>query len=257
MNHVETVASPEIMSGQPKLVVIFLRHEESERNADRSRIQGFSPDVPLSELGLERAEQSGAPGLQEFLRQHNLEVVEAYASEADRTQQTAEKVLGGAGVVATVRIDKRLNEQNKGKADLGGVEGLLRDEVETAAYKAREEHERWNFRPGVDDRPGVAASGAQTPGESGQEWLDWRNELTDRLERGDLPPTNNPKAIPTIIVFGHNLKTAYGLGLERDMTVKEAKELYRVNNGEALVLGWDGEAWNIEGQLYRPQSIEP
>jgi broad specificity phosphatase PhoE len=252
MRHAETIASPEIMHDQPKLAVVFWRHEESARNADRSRIQGFAPQTPLSDLGAERAEQSGAPGLRRFLDQHHLEVVEVYSSEADRARQTAARVLGGAGVQATVRVDGRLNEQNKGHNQRGGVEGLLRAEVETAAYKAREALQGWHFRPGVDDKPGVAESGAETPAETAARWLAWRDDLTTRLEREGVPRTSDPNATPTILVFGHNLITAYGMGAERGMDVPESKRLYRVGNGEGLVLGWDGQSWNLQGQLYRP-----
>ena len=258
----ETIASPEVMSQRPKAIIILMRHEESERNAervgqdvpheDKSHIQGFSPETPLSTMGRERAETSAAPGLAEFLAANNIEIVAAYTSEADRAKDSADIVLTGAGVNVPIMVDARLNEQAKGHKDLGGVEGMVRSKVETPAYKAREKAEGWNFRPGVDDQPGVVESGAETPGEVAARWHGWRDDVTALIESGGLPPTINPDATPAIFVDAHNLATAYGMGSERDMDVPESKKLYRVDNGEALIIGWDGQAWNLEGQLYRP-----
>lgn len=258
----ETIATPEIMRERPKAIIIQMRHEESDRNAERvdgvapeddeSRIQGFSPDTHVTEAGKERAATSAAPGLAEFLRANNVEIVAAYASEADRTQDSGSIVLTGAGVNVPVVVDARLNEQGKGDKDLGGVEGLVRSKVETPTYKDREKVEGWDFRPGVDDQPGVPESGAETPGEVAARWHAWRDDVTALIESGGLPHPTNPDAIPAIFVAGHNLITAYGMGDERDLTVPESKKLYRVGNGEALILGWDGQAWNLEGQLYRP-----
>lgn len=258
----ETIASPEIMSERPKAIIILMRHEESDRNAERiegvapeddqSRIQGFSPRTPLSGMGRVRAEASAAPGLAEFLAANKVEIVAAYTSEADRAKDSASIVLTGAGVDVPVTVDARLNEQGKGDKDLGGVESLVRSAVETPAYKAREKAEGWDFRPGVDDQPGVPESGAETPGEVSARWHSWRDDVTALIESGGLPPTNDPDATPAIFVDAHNLATAYGMGDERDMDVLESKKLYRVGNGEALIIGWDGQAWNLEGQLYRP-----
>lgn len=248
----ETVASPEIMNNRPKAVVILMRHEQSVANADKSRIQGFNPGVPLSDKGQERAEASAGPGLADFLAANKIEIVAAYTSEAIRARDSANIVLSAAGVSVPVTVDARLNEQGKGHKDKGGVEDMERDVVETAAYKARETLEGWNFRPGVDDQPGVPESGAETPGEVAKRWHSWRDDVTALIENGSLPPTTDADSTPAIFVDAHNLATAYGLGDERDMTVPESKQLYRVDNGEALVLGWDGQAWNIEGQLYRP-----
>lgn len=252
----ETVASPEILSEAPKALIILVRHEESTANADRAYIQGFAPRVPLSEKGRTRADESGAPGFKQFLDRNDIEVVAACTSEADRAKDTATIWLEGAGVHVPVTEDARLNEQDKGQQDKGGVEGMMRELVETAAYRAREEIEGWEFRPGVDDRPGIPESGAETPAETSARWLEWRDELTSRIEGGEFEPSD-PSKVPAIIVFGHNLVTSYGMGQERDLTVPQSKRMYRVDNGEALVLGWDGQAWNLEGQLYRPAEPAP
>ena len=250
----ETVATPEIMNNHPKAIIILMRHEESTANANRRYIQGFNPTVPLSDKGEERARTSAGPGLANFLAASKVEIVAAYTSKADRAKNSARIVLTAAGVSVPVTVDERLDEQGRGDKAIGGVEGMERATVETAAYKARQELEGWNFLPGVDDQPGVRESGAETPREAAARWHSWRDDVTILIESGGLPTTIDPDSTPAIFVNAHNLTTSFALGDERGMTVSEGEALYKVDNGEAFILGWDGQTWNLEGQLYRPSA---
>lgn len=274
------ILSPEMAGAErPRAVILEIRHEETDRNTNRGAggeddvIQGANPTVPLGDAGRARAVESGGPAFAAFLAAHpELEVVRVITSEADRAKETADIYMQAAGITAPRHEDVRLNEQSKGTQPRGGIEDMRRDTVETDAYRDAEKHEGWGFLPRVVERPRPEDSDAETPEQAGERRLGWRDELTAEIDGGMYPVAEGK--IPTFVVVSHNLSLAYMLGGERrtaagalppddpeygsdDMTVAQAKKLYRHGNGEILVEALTGESgqgvWNIEGEVYRPK----
>jgi broad specificity phosphatase PhoE len=89
-----------------KLVAIFVRHGETEANADH--LFRGPLDYPLDEKGIEQAKK-----VREFLK--NRRFMEAYRSAKIRTKQTADEVLPAD---VPVLVTKNLNAWNVG--DLAG-----------------------------------------------------------------------------------------------------------------------------------------
>ena len=86
-------------------MIIFLRHGQAENNTKKI-LAGRSPNVNLTQTGLEQAEQAG-----EMLKSLNISAI--YTSPIDRALQTAQIVSKHCGLEAVT--DDRLIELDMGK----------------------------------------------------------------------------------------------------------------------------------------------
>ena len=86
-------------------MIIFLRHGQAENNTKKI-LAGRSPNVNLTQTGLEQAEQAG-----EMLKSLNISAI--YTSPIDRALQTAQIVSKHCGL--EVVTDDRLIELDMGK----------------------------------------------------------------------------------------------------------------------------------------------
>ena len=120
-------------------MIFLIRHGQTEFNVQR-RLQGRQ-DSPLTALGLEQARRMG-----QTLRAQDLQNLTVVASPLGRTRRTAEIVCEALGLDCRVELDERLAE-----IDVGGWEGLNREEIEALA-------------PGACDAPGwlLASPGGET-----------------------------------------------------------------------------------------------
>lgn len=85
--------------------VIFLRHGQAKNNIERI-LTGRTPNIPLTEKGIEQAEK-----IAKFLEQMNISAI--YSSPIERAKHTAEIV--GKHNSLDVTIDDRLIELDMGK----------------------------------------------------------------------------------------------------------------------------------------------
>ena len=96
--------------------VIFLRHGQAKNNIERI-LTGRTPNIPLTEKGIEQAEKTA-----KFLEQMNIAAI--YSSPIERAKHTAE-IVGGHNSL-DVTIDDRLIE-----LDMGKFTGVPYDEIFT------------------------------------------------------------------------------------------------------------------------------
>ena len=96
--------------------IIFLRHGQAKNNTDRI-LAGRTPGVPLTDTGIEQAEQTA-----ELLKDMNISAI--YSSPIQRAKHTAEIV--GEHNSVDVTIDDRLIE-----LDMGKFTGVPYDEIFT------------------------------------------------------------------------------------------------------------------------------
>ena len=85
--------------------VIFLRHGQAKNNIERI-LTGRTPNIPLTEKGIEQAEKTA-----KFLEQMNISAI--YSSPIERAKHTAEIVAKHNSLDVT--IDDRLIELDMGK----------------------------------------------------------------------------------------------------------------------------------------------
>lgn len=97
--------------------VIFLRHGQAKNNIERI-LTGRTPNVPLTEKGIEQAEKTA-----KFLEQMNISAI--YSSPIERAKHTAEIVAKHNSL--DVAIDDRLIE-----LDMGKFTGIPYDEIFTS-----------------------------------------------------------------------------------------------------------------------------
>ena len=96
--------------------IIFLRHGQAKNNTDRV-LAGRTPGVPLTDIGIKQAEQTG-----KLLEDMNISAI--YSSPIQRAKHTAEIV--GEHNSIDVTIDDRLIE-----LDMGKFTGVPYDEIFT------------------------------------------------------------------------------------------------------------------------------
>lgn len=97
--------------------VIFLRHGQAKNNIERI-LTGRTPNVPLTEKGIEQAEKTA-----KFLEQMNISAI--YSSPIERAKHTAEIVAKHNSL--DVAIDDRLIE-----LDMGKFTGVPYDDIFTS-----------------------------------------------------------------------------------------------------------------------------
>ncbi|MBS3926903.1 MAG: histidine phosphatase family protein [Nitrosarchaeum sp.] len=97
--------------------VIFLRHGQAKNNIERI-LTGRTPNIPLTEKGIEQAEKTA-----KFLEQMNISAI--YSSPIERAKHTAEIVAKHNSL--DVSIDDRLIE-----LDMGKFTGVPYDEIFTS-----------------------------------------------------------------------------------------------------------------------------
>ncbi len=97
--------------------IIFLRHGQAKNNTDRI-LAGRTPGVPLTDIGINQAEQTG-----KLLEDMNISAI--YSSPIQRAKHTAEIV--GEHNSIDVTIDDRLIE-----LDMGKFTGVPYDEIFTS-----------------------------------------------------------------------------------------------------------------------------
>jgi len=97
--------------------VIFLRHGQAKNNIERI-LTGRTPNVPLTEKGIEQAEKTA-----KFLEQMNISAI--YSSPIERAKHTAEIVAKHNSLDVTV--DDRLIE-----LDMGKFTGVPYDDIFTS-----------------------------------------------------------------------------------------------------------------------------
>ena len=97
--------------------VIFLRHGQAKNNIERI-LTGRTPNVPLTEKGIEQAEKTA-----KFLEQMNISAI--YSSPIERAKHTAEIVAQHNSLDVT--IDERLIE-----LDMGKFTGVPYDDIFTS-----------------------------------------------------------------------------------------------------------------------------
>ncbi len=97
--------------------VIFLRHGQAKNNIERI-LTGRTPNIPLTEKGIEQAEKTA-----KFLEQMNISAI--YSSPIERAKHTAEIVAKHNSL--DVIIDDRLIE-----LDMGKFTGVPYDEIFTS-----------------------------------------------------------------------------------------------------------------------------
>ena len=97
--------------------VIFLRHGQAKNNIERI-LTGRTPNIPLTEKGIEQAEKTA-----KFLEQMNISAI--YSSPIERAKHTAEIVAKHNSLDIT--IDDRLIE-----LDMGKFTGVPYDEIFTS-----------------------------------------------------------------------------------------------------------------------------
>lgn len=97
--------------------VIFLRHGQAKNNIERI-LTGRTPNIPLTEKGIEQAEKTA-----KFLEQMNIAAI--YSSPIERAKHTAEIVARHNSLDVT--IDDRLIE-----LDMGKFTGVPYDDIFTS-----------------------------------------------------------------------------------------------------------------------------
>ena len=97
--------------------VIFLRHGQAKNNLERI-LTGRTPNIPLTEKGIEQAEKTA-----KFLEQMNITAI--YSSPIERAKHTAEIVARHNSLDVT--IDDRLIE-----LDMGKFTGVPYDDIFTS-----------------------------------------------------------------------------------------------------------------------------
>ncbi len=97
--------------------VIFLRHGQAKNNIERI-LTGRTPNIPLTEKGIEQAEKTA-----KFLEQMNISAI--YSSPIERAKHTAEIVAKHNSLDVT--IDDRLIE-----LDMGKFTGVPYDDIFTS-----------------------------------------------------------------------------------------------------------------------------
>jgi len=97
--------------------VIFLRHGQAKNNIERI-LTGRTPNIPLTEKGIEQAEKTA-----KFLEQMNIAAI--YSSPIERAKHTAEIVAQHNSLDVT--IDDRLIE-----LDMGKFTGVPYDDIFTS-----------------------------------------------------------------------------------------------------------------------------
>lgn len=215
--------------------MILARHGQTAQNAARKarspegRIQGASVETLLDEVGEWQGRAFGL-ALGRFSLRHGITFETVYSSDAMRAMQTRDLALATGGIrVAAYIEDPRLRELCKGEQ-----EGRLRREVEIDEEASKDWHYRF----------GSTARGGETAYEAGVRWLDWFNDTTANCHD------------PTILAFGHNAVTAYGLWLlthpHQSPTNYEETEQFRVVNGTALLLGQRADGWHVFSEQIVP-----
>jgi broad specificity phosphatase PhoE len=213
--------------------MILARHGRSVANAMRkespaeSRIQGADVKVPLDALGEWQSRASGL-AFGRFIAERNINLMAIHSSDAHRALQTRDLALETGDIEAfQYTPDPRLQEICKGE-----WEGELRREIYIDPYLSRD----WHFRYGSAER------GGETPYEAGMRWLDWFQDAT----HPDIFPSSPGS---TVMAFGHNGVTAYGLWLlthpGKPPENYDETEQFRVDNGSGLVLTEYEDTWHV------------
>lgn len=231
-------------------LAVFVRHGQTLANAQRrsgsldSRVQGASLDIDLDATGEVEALASGLM-LRRFMGRYSLQIVGVHSSDARRAYRHRRLALTHANIIAPMlQPEKDLREMCK-----GNLEGMLRSEAypdKVAVYQSRH---AWHFRHGNKK------SGGETPCEAATVWLEWfRSQIAQSSSQRDS------SRVPARIVFGHNLKTSYGvwrlLHNEPLPSLAEATELYGTENGCGLVLAKQQNTWTALPTRLRPTEEE-
>lgn len=222
-------------------MIIFARHGETPANAAResgsadSRVQGFSKEMPLSEVGERQALVFG-DALRHFLRDHDVVRLGVHSSDAVRAERTRDLVVGRlampVGALTLMTPDTRLRELSK-----GSLEGVLRTEAYPTDEIRKRQKTDWHFRHGTIE------GGGETAYEAGRRWLGWVQE-TYRPDEHNL-------------VVGHNLATSFGTWMLTHAEQVQVNELpsleesvqYKVGNGTALVIDEHDGAWQVVDRI--------
>jgi broad specificity phosphatase PhoE len=195
--------------------------------------------------------QSHAFGLafRGFVSQHRLDIVEVHASQTTRTTETRELALEHMPGLTAIAPTPQLWEHRKGDKKLGGLEGVLRSEAYPDEATRRKVKQNWDFRHGTLE------SGGETAREAGERWLRWFNQVVERPNF--QPRVDDLETIPTIVAFGHNAVTAYGITLlnhdGKSPLPPTNDRTFRVRkNATALLLAERDGQWSV-----LPERIEP
>lgn len=158
-----------------------------------------------------------------------------WSSPLPRARQTCDITLDVMGCGLPVHNDIRLAEMCKGLKDLpGGMEGRLRELVETPEYWEQYRRGGWDFRHGSKESKG------ETAREVGVRVLAAMNEVADGLEED-----------ATAFVFTHGQAARFGLGGALDWPdIRHINREYKMDNCEGLIMSRNPKKrWEFVGRL--------
>lgn len=244
---------------QADRLLVLARHAETpanrakyEKRAD-SQVQGLSVEMPI--IYPDGAIQSHAFGLafRGFALQNRLHVVEVHASKTVRTVTTRDLALEHLSDFTVIPPSQQLWEHSKGDKEKGGLEGVLRSEAYPDEATRRKAKESWDFRHGTLE------SGGETPREAGERWLRWFNRVVE--QPNFQPRVDDRSPIPTVVAFGHNAITAYGITLlnhdgESPLPPTSDRAFRVSKNATALLLAEIDGQWSVLPERIEPTSAE-
>lgn len=231
-------------------LAILTRHAITPANrakyegSTESQVQGLSVDMPVAHP--EGAIQAHAHGLAlgRFALEQSINIVEVHTSKTIRTITTRDLALEHMSGLSIATPSRELWEHRKGDKTKGGLEGILRSE----AYPDKTVVDDWDYRHGTRE------SGGETPREAGERWLRWFSHVTQQANF--QPRQSADEAVPTIITFGHNAITAYGITLlnhDSESPLPPASDrTFKVHNATSLLLAEQNGTWSV-----LPERLEP
>jgi len=202
----------------------FIRHAESQANAQPHIIGGRSNHSPITEKGVEQAKQLG----RHFLEK-DIIPTQVFASPAVRTLQTARYTLRTMGVKLTPKIDGDLQE-----IDQGDWVGQNRHETYNEATL------REIQRLGKDFK----APGGESMNEGGERMFGWVDRTFDITEA--ITDTQR------VFVFTHGLVTRCLASKLHNWTHAKTFEKSTDNTSYSLFVPRDGK-WQLEYLGRKPE----
>lgn len=119
------------------LSIYFLRHAETEYNANNRFIGGRSNHLELSTKGENQAKEVG-----KFLNQSDIQFDKVFCSIANRTRQTLDIILSQAEITS----DSIIYSEEIQELSQGDWEGKLRSEIYTIKRLAEINSNQWLFK---------------------------------------------------------------------------------------------------------------
>ena len=186
----EAAARPERRSVR----VWLIRHAQSQSNVSKGNLHnGRHIDVPLSSHGMLQAAALGRR-----LARSGEKVEAIYASEAIRTQQTAETVCAAINdpppvtVMPTVDLGSAETARGICEIAMGAWTGKDKKECETAEVALAREHDCWEWQPhGLSEDEGLPGESYRDVEERVLRFLDGEHHCPCRLSR----PPAHPKPV--------------------------------------------------------------